>query len=345
MADRNTESNKTALARLKRDIAEKTPGRLYLFSGEEAYLREYYLRELKKAAVEGDENGIFYFSDKNWDAAALEEEVMNYPMLSERKLIIVEDFDIYKPAPGMKKFAEETLADLPDFVCLVFHMTQGAFEEKKRNKKAEENVAAFGLKVDFERPPEKDLIKWILRRFEALGKECTPKNAEKLARMGGGFMYKVLPEIEKIAAFTRGRVVGAEEINAVATAVLEVVIYNITDEIAAGRPNAAIRLTDEILRSGSDGPALVVAIGRAIRQMYNARLVLDESGGVRKFMEMNRMKSQYVARRVMEQAGRFPAARLRRGVIACGEAEDALLHSPAEPQIVVESLILALCRE
>ena len=37
-----------AMRELKQALRAGTPGNLYLFHGEEAYLREYYLGELKK---------------------------------------------------------------------------------------------------------------------------------------------------------------------------------------------------------------------------------------------------------------------------------------------------------
>ena len=39
---------KGGLQRLKEDIKAKTPRKLYVFFGEESYLKEYYRDELKK---------------------------------------------------------------------------------------------------------------------------------------------------------------------------------------------------------------------------------------------------------------------------------------------------------
>ena len=40
-----------AFQQLKSDIATGTPGCAYIFYGEESYLREYYLGELRKVLV------------------------------------------------------------------------------------------------------------------------------------------------------------------------------------------------------------------------------------------------------------------------------------------------------
>lgn len=41
------ETDAISLSRLKEDLRIKQPGRLYVFWGEEAYLREYYIKELR----------------------------------------------------------------------------------------------------------------------------------------------------------------------------------------------------------------------------------------------------------------------------------------------------------
>ena len=46
MAQKNTEN--TALKELKNQLKENALGSLYLFHGEEAYLRDFYLSEMKK---------------------------------------------------------------------------------------------------------------------------------------------------------------------------------------------------------------------------------------------------------------------------------------------------------
>ena len=50
-APKKTAADNSAMKELKRALKEGTPGRLYVFHGEETYLREYYLNELKKALL------------------------------------------------------------------------------------------------------------------------------------------------------------------------------------------------------------------------------------------------------------------------------------------------------
>ncbi len=343
MATKKNEQNPSALARLKKELAEGNVGRLYLFYGEEAYLKEYYIRAIKKLIADGEESNVVYLEDKEVTFETLRDAIEEYPMFAERKLVIVRDCDILCPDAKLKPVAEGMLADLPPWLCLVFYLSEGSFGQGKVNKKVEEIVSQHGLMVEFTRPGEKELINWIIRRFAALGKDCPPKTAEQLIRVGGGLMIKILPEIEKIAAYAKGRIITPDDVEAVATPSMEVVIYRITDAVSAKQPNTALYLLDLLLKQGEKPLDIVTAVGRAVRQLYSARLIKEKNLGAEEFMSLWRLKSRYVAQLILNQADRFRTEKLREGVISCNEAEQALLHSAEEPQVLLETLLLRLC--
>ncbi|HHX73132.1 MAG TPA: DNA polymerase III subunit delta [Clostridiales bacterium] len=335
--------NPSTISRLKKELAEGNLGRLYLFYGEESYLKEYYIRAIKDQIADEEESNVVYLEDKEVTAEALVDAIEGYPMFAERKLVIVRDCDILCPDAKLKPVAEEMLADLPPWLCLVFYMSEGIFGQGRKNKKAEENVANFGLMVEFVRPGERELANWIARRFAALGKECPPRTAEQLIRVGGGLMIKILPEIEKIAAYAKGKVITPEDVDAVATPSLEVVIYKITDAVSAKQPNTALYLLDLLLKQGEKPLDIIMAVGRAVRQLYSARLIKEKNLGAEEFMALWRLRSRYVAQLILGQADRFRTEKLREGVILCNEVEQALLHSPTRPQVLLETLLLRLC--
>ena len=109
------------MQKLKADIKSNTPERLYLFYGEEAYLREHYLDVMRKLVV-GDQMPEFNLIEFEGEIGAdvLAEAIDSYPAMSDRKLVIVRDFDIFKVNEQYRKQLEEMLSDLPDYCCLIF---------------------------------------------------------------------------------------------------------------------------------------------------------------------------------------------------------------------------------
>ena len=104
---------------LKRELAAESIGRLYIFHGEETYLRDHCVKEMREKLLTGglDEFNHHVLPAKDFTIQRLRELVDAMPMMSERTLVAVYDYDIYK---GDKEALTELLSDLPDYVCLIF---------------------------------------------------------------------------------------------------------------------------------------------------------------------------------------------------------------------------------
>ena len=122
MAAKISAADAAAFKQLKQDISAGTLGRLYIFHGEEAYLRDFYLGQMKKKLLPAgmEEFNLHTFQPKECDPKRLEQAVDCLPMMSERTMILVHDYDLFKASAGDKEAFTALFADLPDYVCLVF---------------------------------------------------------------------------------------------------------------------------------------------------------------------------------------------------------------------------------
>ena len=154
-----------AYQKLKKDIKEGTIGTLYVFHGEEAYLRDFYLGQLKKKLLPAgmEEFNLHTLSGKEFDVKTLAQLVDCLPMMSERTLIVVNDYDIYK---GDKDALAAVLRELPDYVCLVFVYDLIEYKADARTKLAA-LLKEKGSVVPFNRQGQGDLVDWVRRRFRA----------------------------------------------------------------------------------------------------------------------------------------------------------------------------------
>lgn len=96
MAVKKTQND--GYAQLRADMAAGTLAPAYLFHGEESYLREFCLSEIRRQLVpEGFEAFNFHrLEGKGLTAQALTEAVEAMPMMAERTLTAVTDWDLFK---------------------------------------------------------------------------------------------------------------------------------------------------------------------------------------------------------------------------------------------------------
>ena len=76
-------------ARLKGDLAQKTPGSFYVLYGEEDYLRRYYLSMLRRQLVDGptEDFNFHRLTSENFSMQVLSESLEALPMMAERTMI------------------------------------------------------------------------------------------------------------------------------------------------------------------------------------------------------------------------------------------------------------------
>jgi len=108
MPPKRDKADNTAMRELKRAIKEGAPKKLYLFHGEEAFLRDYYLARLKQALLPAglEDFNLHTAQGKECSVDWIEQAADCLPMMSARTLVIVTDFDLY----GLGEKPRERLA-------------------------------------------------------------------------------------------------------------------------------------------------------------------------------------------------------------------------------------------
>ena len=221
MAERKTPNK--GYQKLKSDLSAGNIGQVYIFYGEESYLREYYLGEIKKKLVPAgfEEFNYHRLSGKTLTMQELNEAVEAMPMMAERTLIVVTDCDLFKLPEEQRTALIALLNDFPPYCCLVFVYDLIEYKPSKTYKKLYEALDKNAQSVKFEAQERSDLINWIGRRFRALGKGIDAQTAEHLIFTCGALMTGLVPEIEKIGAYAKGKNITTDDINAVADPVLD----------------------------------------------------------------------------------------------------------------------------
>lgn len=301
--------NGKAFQKLKQDLAQGTMGSAYLFYGEESYLREYYLEALRKKLIpQGCEAFNYHRAEgKDVTAESLTEMAEAMPMLSDRTLIVVTDWDLFKLGEDQRSRLISLLSDMPPYCCLVFVYDTLAYQPNAVQKKLTQALKDYVEVVEFRPAGDDDLIPWIARRFKALGKSIDRRTAEYLIFLCGGLMTNLVQEIAKIGAYAKGTVITQADIDAVAEPVLSAEVFKLTDMVLQGNYDKAAGILGDLLKMRTDAFQILGALGGQLRRIYTARLAIDRGKDRYWLMELWGMKSDYPARLLMDAARRTDA--------------------------------------
>ena len=301
-----------------RTLKERGPERLYLLWGPEDYLREQYLFQLN---IDGPA----------LDANAFQQAVDAMPFMTEHTLIELRDVDINKLADA--DACMKTISDIPDYCTIVF--VQNAEYEPDGRLRFVKTLRSEGKELKFTQQSQGMLTDWIVRRFAAAGKRIDLSAAQRLIFISGDLMSRLIPEIEKIAAYASTNKVTQEDV--------EAVVFEMTELMAQKKVNSALSVLSELLADKNNEPIMMLAVlGKQMRQLYAARLALEKNLGTKYVMEVCSMKYDYIAAKLLTAAKGFTLTQLRRAVELCAETDYQMKSSGADPKELLKEAVLRI---
>lgn len=341
---RKPQPDRAALKQLKQELKSGTPRSLYVFHGEESYLKEHYFRQLKKQLIpEGLEQFNFHtIQGRACTLQALREAADCLPVMSERTLTAVTDFDLYGGSADARDALCELLSNLPEDCCLVFYYDLMPFKADARMKKLTAALKEKGLVVDFARQDPTDLKDWIVRRFKALGHDISVREAGYLLELRGELMQDLVTEIEKIGAYAPGRQITRADIDAVVIPQLDAAVFQMTDALSRGDFDAAAAVLDSLLGARESAIMILSVMGKYFRQLYTARLLLERRRGTADLAGLWGMKSTWQAEKLMDAARRYTLPWCRSAVRRCAETDLAMKSCGGEENELLTGLLMEL---
>ena len=320
------------------------PRRLYLLYGPETYLSEYYLNKLRAVCLPDGEDGFSYkrMNGPELDLQEFGESIDAMPFLTERSFIELRDIDL-----GKVKQPDELLKllkDIPDYCTVAFYTQEEKYTPDGRLKLVK-GIKSIGTELVFTEQSQGELIRWIARRFEAVGKQIEMEAAQQIFFFSGGLMNNMIPEIEKIAGYARGNRVTLADVNAVGSRLPAAEVFDLTDYIGQKQYDRAMEVLHDLVAAdgdGSDPIALLALLGIQMRRLYVARYAIDRQLGAKFVMDTCNIRYDFIARKLITAAHGFTPEQLRRSVELCAETDYQMKSSSIDDMELLKDMILRM---
>lgn len=335
-------TDNTAMRTLKRDLKEGTLKNLYVLYGEETYLREYYLGQIKKKLLPPglEDFNLHTVQGKDCSPEWLEQAADCLPMMSERTLVLVTDYDLFGGGEGQRDKLMDLFSQLPDYCCLVFVYDVIPWKPGGQSKLLALLKKKEAL-VNFQRQQQGDLMDWIARRFRADGHTIDTEDARYLVFLCGDLMTNLVSEIGKISAYARQVRVTREDIDAVAIPQVDAVVFQMTDAITRKQFDKAAGVLADLLHDQQSPIMILSVMGKYFRQLYTARLCLESKEDRESFMALWGMRYSYQADKLLDGARKFSLPWCRYAVRRCAET-DLAMKSSGEDGTLLTALLMEL---
>ena len=166
---------------------------VYLLMGEEPYYPDKACEAIIDAALAPEERDfnqtIFYGLDT--DAGTVASEARCYPMMAERRLVVVKEAQSMKTLEDLATYCEDPL----DSTVLVILM-RGAKADKR--KALYKNVSKVGIVLESQPLRDYEMGRWISDYYASRGLQIDPDAAALLAESAGTDLGKIALETDKM---------------------------------------------------------------------------------------------------------------------------------------------------
>ena len=336
-----------ALQQLKDDIKAGNTKRLYIFYGEEVFLLDYYLTQLKKLLVEELTESFNYhkLTKENFDMRGFADAVESLPMMAENTFVWVDDIDIFKLPDDDRTKLCDVFTDIPDYCTVVMTYETVQWRPDKRFKKLFDVVNSCATVVEFPKQGQRDLVAWITRHFAAEKKKIAPELCNYLIDITGGTMTALAGEISKICAFSGADTIVKSDIDAVTEPVLDAVVFQMTDMLGEGKYGPALLKLQQLLKMQQAPLSILGAIGNHFRRLSAAKMLLDNGKGASDLTRLYPQVRDYAAKKIIGAARGFSAGFCAKAAELVMETDNKIKTSYDDPERLLELLLLQLAQE
>ena len=228
---------------------------IYYFFGEDYYLLHNTVKDVEKAAstfITSEFDKETFYGDTNAVGEVLD-FASAFPFGSEKKLIIVKQFEKVKDKKLLVRYAESPV----EFTILIL-VHDGVITnlDSEPYKTLGKNNFLFEAKE----LKGKNLIKWLLNYVDKKGKSITEENALLLTDISGDSRSMLENQLEKIFTFmNEEKDITFNHIRALSTHLKQYSIFDLQNAIGKKEKDKAISIAFNLLDNGAE-PVFIVAM-------------------------------------------------------------------------------------
>ena len=325
------------------DLKNDTASRVYLICGEEKYLVDKTIADMKKRWVSpGAESLDFYLKDQTNSEMPLDEFqslVGSPPFMSKYRMTVIRNLGLWaNRAPSSASEVEKwkaAISSIPEFSSVIF------VEDKvdKRKKQLLEAVSGVGTLAEFSFQNEETLTKWIKSSFARKNITTSPICISSLISRTDSSMRMIESEVTKIMLYCENK--GVKELNMdllnrLSIPDVHASVFNMTDAIGNRQPGKALEILNDLITLKEAIPKIRLMLARHIRHLICAK----EIGNAPEIA--SRLKVHpFVAKNLVSQTRVFTIAQLEKIYMLCFESDQWVKTGKMDDRTSMEVLLSA----
>ncbi len=322
---------------LKKQMKQRQFHNTYLFYGEEIFLLQTYLKNMKMRILsDGDVTMNYDVYEEEFDGDQFLNAVQTMPFLNTYRLIVVKQSKLFQP--GKKNKTDklvEGLKSIPESTIVIF--VEDAVDKRNKLYKLIKNN---GYITVFNPLGEKDLIQYIARELHKDNKRIEQQTARYLIQTVGNDLNIINNEVQKLVQYClKETIITKKAVDMVCTPSLENRIFELVGCMGQKKRDRAIKLYHDLIISKEPPIRILIMLVRQFRLILQASLL--RSRGLNVALIAKEMKAApFVVKECLKQGGAFNTKQLKEALTDCLDTDYKIKTGRLDGKIGVEVLII-----
>ncbi len=320
---------------LKRDIKNNSLKSLYLFFGEETYLRDLYTQKLLNMIDDAgfeDLNKVVIENGRDL-IPQLPEYLEGFPMMTDKRIVCIRDSGIFKKADEQtKKYFTEFFKNLSDDTITLF-----VEDEVDKKTSLYKSAKKYGLAVEFEKLGAVDMVTWLIREANGMGLKISKQNAEYMLSICDNTLGTLENELKKLSGYCSGEILKTD-IERVVSKSLQIRVFELCDCMMEKNADGAITILEEMKTVKESAFKLIYILFGTFDKMLHAKLML-KSGSSNGEIASALKLPPFIAGKYTAGASKFTVDELMRMTAGAAEADLSIKRGAADEWAALEKYV------
>jgi DNA polymerase III subunit delta len=325
---------------------------LYVVTGEETFLRDQVVAELRAAALG---SGIPAFNEDKFTAGEssidqILSAVRTVPMMAPRRFVWVrgaERWDAGEPEEGETK-RESPLDRMADYAAsATVETTCLVISSSKLDGRRRLTVLAKkqGFFVSCDPMQGTAVVSWIERQCAARKNPIEASVAELIAAIAGTDLARLNDVIERLSLFVgQGAAITDDAVSECVARVRTTDTWALVDAVGRRDLPSAIRLLADLYDSRDHGLPLLGALAWSIRQLARFQISIEAGANASEAARRAGVFQPFRVRELEKKVRNVRSKELERWLLVLAETDIALKSSRRPSDAILEEMITRLAR-
>lgn len=326
------------MEKLKNDLKTGNFQKIYLFYGEEEYLKKHYMEQCQKKIIpKGQEMmNLSVLEGNQVSGIQIIEAAETLPFLSEKRLVIIKNSELFKSGRADDlQMLVDFFPSCPESSCLLFIEA-----EVDRRNRGFKSIQKHGYSIEFTHLNEKDLITWVKNRCKKDQKEIDTSTTIYFLRTIGSDMERLSGEIDKLIAYVNTqKQIEKKDIDEICTSSLEVRIFELVKALGNKQAERALEIYSNLIFMKESPHMILAMMARQFRLILQVKYLHDQGYPSNQIARRIGVRD-FIVKECLQQGQGFSMSALKEALQDALNADVNMKTGKVDPILGVEMLLI-----